>query len=215
MKRTWLLLGGMAFAGVVGYLLWCTARKKGQVAGYPTDTSSPPLIMRESSTPYPIEVRTPKALLGHRRDSAKMQELKLTTRKRGDVVQTSVDVCSVVRKHYAGRPQESLLMVGLNNHNDVVALVEHSRGTKTESLVDPALFYAPAILANATSAVMVHNHPSGHLTPSSSDQAVVKRLSDAGNILGIKFIDSIIMNSGGDELGHTPCQSMRSLGLVP
>jgi DNA repair protein RadC len=67
--------------------------------------------------------------------------------------------------------------------------------------------FKPAILANASSVILVHNHPSGDTNPSETDILITKRLRDAGEILGIEVVDHVIIGKGG----HT---SLKTIGLL-
>ena len=58
-----------------------------------------------------------------------------------------------------------------------------------------------AILAGAVSLIIAHNHPSGVLTPSAEDHKVTQRLKNAGEILGIKLLDHlIVMDLASDSI---------------
>jgi DNA repair protein RadC len=56
--------------------------------------------------------------------------------------------------------------------------------------------FKPAILANAASVILLHNHPSGDPEPSGEDKAITSRLKQAGEILGITVLDHIIAGDG-------------------
>ena len=66
-----------------------------------------------------------------------------------------------------------------------------SRGTLTASLVHPREVFSHAIVDNAASIIVVHNHPSENLEPSQADKEVTERLREAGQLLGINLIDHI------------------------
>lgn len=53
-----------------------------------------------------------------------------------------------------------------------------------------------ACLSSAAAILCIHNHPSGDPTPSSEDIAITKRLSEAGELMGIKLLDHIIVGDG-------------------
>jgi len=57
--------------------------------------------------------------------------------------------------------------------------------------------FKPALLASAASIVLVHNHPSGDAEPSDEDLAITKRLTEAGELLGIGVLDHVIVASRG------------------
>ena len=92
----------------------------------------------------------------------------------------------------------------LDTKNGVIGTCSVTTGTLDASLVHPREFFRPAIIHNAASIMMAHNHPSGDCTPSKEDWTVYKRLKAAGEILGIDVIDSIIV-------GESTAISMREL----
>jgi DNA repair protein RadC len=66
-------------------------------------------------------------------------------------------------------------------------------GTLDASLVHPREVFKPAIRDSASAVLLVHNHPSGDPTPSRQDREITERLKSAGDLLGIKVIDHIIV----------------------
>jgi DNA repair protein RadC len=62
--------------------------------------------------------------------------------------------------------------------------------------IHPREVFKAAVVANAASIIMIHNHPSGNPHPSSDDLALTARLKEAGDILGIPVVDHIVL---GDE----------------
>lgn len=72
-----------------------------------------------------------------------------------------------------------------------------SVGTLTSSLVHPREVFAPAIEDRANSIIIAHNHPSGSLFVGKKDKEVSQRIKDAGDLLGIKLDEHIII--AGDD----------------
>jgi DNA repair protein RadC len=72
-----------------------------------------------------------------------------------------------------------------------------SQGTLTASLVHPREVFRPALRDAAAALVLVHNHPSGDPTPSAEDREVTARLASAGEILGIRVLDHIVVAERG------------------
>jgi DNA repair protein RadC len=70
-------------------------------------------------------------------------------------------------------------------------------GTLNTSLAHPREIFKEAIIHNAMSVVLTHNHPSGDPEPSEDDLTITKRLTEAGKILGIEVIDHIIITKTG------------------
>ena len=66
-------------------------------------------------------------------------------------------------------------------------------GTLTESMVHPREVIKTAMLLNAARIIVAHNHPSGDPTPSREDIKITKRLVEAGHIVGIPFLDHVII----------------------
>jgi DNA repair protein RadC len=72
-----------------------------------------------------------------------------------------------------------------------------SQGTLTASLVHPREVFRPALRDAAAALVLVHNHPSGDPTPSAEDREVTSRLARAGEILGIRVVDHVVVAERG------------------
>ena len=72
-----------------------------------------------------------------------------------------------------------------------------SQGTLTASLVHPREVFRPALREAAAAIVLVHNHPSGDPTPSREDREVTRRLAEAGEILGVRVLDHIVIAETG------------------
>lgn len=96
------------------------------------------------------------------------------------------------------RDKEHFWVIGLSVKLSILYIELVSLGTLTSALIHPRETFRRAIAKGAASIVCVHNHPSGDLEPSSDDLKVTDKLRDAGEIVGIKLIDHIIIaNDGG------------------
>ena len=71
-----------------------------------------------------------------------------------------------------------------------------SVGSLNQSIVHPREVFKSACLSNATALILIHQHPSGDSSPSSEEIAITRRLKEAGEILGIKVLDHIIVGDG-------------------
>ena len=71
-----------------------------------------------------------------------------------------------------------------------------SLGTLTACLVHPREVFRPAIKYNATEIIVLHNHPSGDVSPSEADITLTERLKNAGQLLGIEVLDHVIFEKG-------------------
>jgi DNA repair protein RadC len=65
------------------------------------------------------------------------------------------------------------------------------------SIVHPREVFKRALMQNANSIILAHNHPSGDTTPSSNDMLITKRLNEAGILLGVSVLDHIIVGAHG------------------
>lgn len=97
----------------------------------------------------------------------------------------------------ANRSEEWVILVALDIKLNLASAFVVSRGTINSSLIHPREVYKRALLCNAAGVVLVHNHPSGDVKPSKEDVATTKRLIEAGEVLGIQFIDHIIVGTEG------------------
>ena len=91
------------------------------------------------------------------------------------------------------KKQEYFLYLTLDGANHLIAKRIITIGTLTASLVHPREVFAEAITDRAASIIVAHNHPSGNLEPSQADREVTERLRDAGDLLGVKLIDHIVV----------------------
>ena len=95
-----------------------------------------------------------------------------------------------------GNPdREYFVALLLDGKNRITGIHTVSQGSLNQSVVHPRETFKAALLANAAGCILAHNHPSGDLTPSSEDLAITRRLKEAGDILGIKVLDHIIIDT--------------------
>lgn len=108
----------------------------------------------------------------------------------------SPDDAATVGKEFMRIHEESeeyMYMICMNVKNKIIGVFEISHGTVNASLVQPREVFQKALLANAVSIIVMHNHPSGDCTPSREDIEVTKRLVEAGKIIGVEVLDHIIV----------------------
>ena len=73
-----------------------------------------------------------------------------------------------------------------------------SVGSLNEALINPREIFKSVILSNAHSMMLIHNHPSGNLTPSTSDIQTTARMQELGELMGISLVDHIITGRDGN-----------------
>lgn len=81
--------------------------------------------------------------------------------------------------------------------NRVIGVDLVSIGWLSAALVHPREVFKALILQNAAAFLVVHNHPSGVVTPSAEDARIAQRLREGGDFLGIPLIDSVIVGADG------------------
>jgi len=102
---------------------------------------------------------------------------------------------TIVKKFLQDKDREYLIVLSLDTKNKVNALSVVSIGSLNSSIVHPREVFKIAILSNAASIIISHNHPSGDTTPSTEDLNITKRLKECGKILGIDLVDHIIIGN--------------------
>ena len=110
---------------------------------------------------------------------------------------------TLIRGIVADRPQEVFVAILLDAKNKAIGVVEVSVGTLQASLVHPREVFRAAILQNAASIIIGHNHPSGDCSPSSEDDTVTERLREAGKLIGIKVLDHVIVAGETDFYAYS------------
>lgn len=91
--------------------------------------------------------------------------------------------------------RENFAVIMLNGKNKITGLHIVSQGSLNQSVVHPRETFKAAILANAAAIILAHNHPSGETQPSHEDKEITKRLREAGDLLGIKVLDHVIVDT--------------------
>lgn len=94
-------------------------------------------------------------------------------------------------------PKEHLRGLYLNSRYKVIRDEVLSMGTIDTNLVHPREVFRPALEYAAAAVILVHNHPSGELIPSSADLMVTEQLIEAGRLLGIELVDHVIVSKEG------------------
>lgn len=108
--------------------------------------------------------------------------------------------------HMHEQAEEYMYMLCLNTKLKLNGVFEVSHGNVNSSVVGVREVFQKALLGNAVSIILIHNHPSGDCTPSRQDIEVTKRLVEAGKIIGIDVLDHII-------IGQTYC-SLKEKGYL-
>ena len=89
--------------------------------------------------------------------------------------------------------QEIFSVILLNSKNRIIRVVDVSKGSLNQAVVEAREVFRPAIISSACGVILTHNHPSGDPTPSREDVALTKRLSQVGKEIGITVLDHVIV----------------------
>jgi DNA repair protein RadC len=113
------------------------------------------------------------------------------------VIQSPQDVANLLSAEMSALEQEHLKVLVLNTKNEVMGIQEIYVGNVNSAVVRPAEVFRPAVRDNATSIIVVHNHPSGDPTPSREDVTITRLLVSSGQVLGVDLLDHVVVGSGG------------------
>lgn len=132
-----------------------------------------------------------------------MAALELGWRMQGEiaaerklVMDNSTDLFNYLLPVLVDLDHEEFWAVYMNNTFKVLGRQRISMGGQSDTNVDLRILFRGAIEHKATLIAVAHNHPSGSLRPSSADKTLTRRISEAGNILGIKLTEHLIIALG-------------------
>ena len=106
------------------------------------------------------------------------------------------DVFAIISLDYENAVVETAMMLALDTKNKVIGVFNISTGSLNASIIHPRDVFQRAILSNAASVILVHNHPSGDPSPSSEDVELTKKLAAAGKLLDIDVLDHVVIGAG-------------------
>ena len=91
--------------------------------------------------------------------------------------------------------KEYFIALHLDGKNRIICVDIVSTGSLNQSIVHPRETFKTALLSSAAAIILMHNHPTGDPSPSQEDLEVTRRLREAGDLIGIKVLDHIIIGS--------------------
>ncbi|BDV41553.1 DNA repair protein RadC [Geotalea uraniireducens] len=89
--------------------------------------------------------------------------------------------------------KEHFIALHLDGKNRIACLDRVSVGSLNQSIVHPREVFKTALLSSAAAILLLHNHPTGDPTPSREDLEITRRIKEAGELLGIRVLDHIII----------------------
>jgi DNA repair protein RadC len=108
-------------------------------------------------------------------------------------IKSAKDVFDLMSPEMRSLDREHFKVLLLNTKNYLIKTYTVSIGSLNASVVHPRECFKEAIAAHAAAIIMVHNHPSGDVEPSNEDESLTRRLMAAGDLLGIKVLDHVII----------------------
>ena len=113
------------------------------------------------------------------------------------IVKSSRDIANYLQALLRDLPHEVFAVAYLNQANRINHFEIVSKGGITGTVADPRVILKKALLEDAVSIILCHNHPSGNLQPSKADQDLTCKLKDAAQLLDIDLFDHIIVSENG------------------
>lgn len=117
-------------------------------------------------------------------------EIKLTKPK---------DIANLLMNEMRFEKQEKVKVLLLNTRNVLISMKDIVIGETNFAEVTPKQIFTDAVKMQVNKIILVHNHPSGDPTPSKDDYKLTKHLVKAGELLGIKLLDHIVIGNNRYE----------------
>jgi len=137
--------------------------------------------------------------VGRAKASLIAASLELSSRlneKKNLVVRDAGDVLPLLSS-LATKKQEYFICITLNGGNKLISKRIITIGLVDQALVHPREVFAEALKERAAKVIVAHNHPAGDVTPSTEDIKVTENLAKASSILGLEFLDHVIVTENG------------------
>jgi DNA repair protein RadC len=112
-------------------------------------------------------------------------------------VTASSDVYNYMKPYLSDLYHEEFYVILLNRANKIIACENISRGGVSGTVVDGKIVFKKALDYKASGIILIHNHPSGALTPSEQDERLTKKLIDFGKFIEMPILDHVIFTDNG------------------
>jgi len=106
-------------------------------------------------------------------------------------------VADYLALRYAQRDQEVMGVLYLDSRQRLMGEAEVFRGTLNRAAAEPRSILKRGLLQDAAGFILFHTHPSGDPSPSAEDLAFTRRVAEAGDIVGVRLIDHLVIGGGG------------------
>ena len=112
-------------------------------------------------------------------------------------IKCSQDVIGLLKEVYKKNKiscQEEVIVLYLKSSDKLIGYQKLCSGGLTSAVIDVRLIFSTALKTLATGIIISHNHPSGNINPSKTDELITKKIVEAGKLLDINVLDHIIVN---------------------
>lgn len=117
--------------------------------------------------------------------------------KKKNKITTAEEIHRIFRTKVINLKQEKLFAVFLNTKNEIIKDEVIFVGTQNKSITHPREIFNAAIKNSAVKLILIHNHPTGDVTPSKEDISFTNNIKKIGEMLQIPLIDHIIISETG------------------
>ena len=119
------------------------------------------------------------------------------------IIRTSADVVKFIDdlEDIRNHTEERIYCIAMNTKNEIVSFSQIAQGSIDNCNFDIKELFKTILLCNASKFILIHNHPSGDSSPSERDYQVTEKIKEASKIMGIEFLDHIVIALNG----YTSC----------
>lgn len=110
---------------------------------------------------------------------------------------SSVEAYNMCKSLFLWKKHEEFWALYLSRSNHIIRKERISQGGTHATVVDIKMVLKPAIMSQASSMILCHNHPSGNLKPSYEDDKLTQRIKDGAQIFDMRVFDHLIVTDGG------------------
>lgn len=115
-------------------------------------------------------------------------------------IRSSLEAYEIIKKYWNPdhlELHEEFKVIFLNQANRVLGIYDLAKGGISQCAVDVRLIFSVALKVNSSGIMIVHNHPSGNLTPSVADTTITRQIKDIGVLMHIPLLDHLIITKEG------------------
>lgn len=123
------------------------------------------------------------------------KRVAVASKEEGFKISSPQDVGNIYMDEMMHLKKEIFKIVLLDTKNKIISDKIISEGSLNASIVHPREVFIEAIKKSSNKIILIHNHPSGEIEPSSEDKAITRRLVEAGKIIGIEVLDHVIIGN--------------------